>query len=310
MQKLSDYQAAPLSLDKKGKMNKLFSIMITCFVIGSLVFLGPVNALQLSLSGLQTLPYISGETISFTGDIEIQNNEIINVKNVSVVVNGETVCTIDQWGWKLTACEGVNISLAGYSSPYGYGYGYNTFQSNGSGSYAGYGYGYGGYGYGYHQGNGPGHLVYDVTIETPQPYLWFGGNNKVKLVAEIDTQAVESAEENIMLNPLIQGDGNFSMSTDPSIADLTLTGMYNSTDYTLAGNLYSASNSSIHFIGVGTYLPETSTEGDITIRLYDANRNDDVGIFWTGEYDDGNWTMHYIGDPTIEVSGIMHQAPQ
>lgn len=305
MQKLSDHQVAPLGLDKKGKMNKLFSIFITVSVVGLLIFLGPVNALQLSLSGLQTLPYVAGETISFTGDIEIQANEIINVKNVSVVVNGESICTIDQWGWRLTSCDGVTISLVGYSSPYGYGYGYNTFQSNGSGSYAGYGYGYG-----YHQGNGPGHLVYAVTIETPQPYLWFGGNNQVKLVADIDTQQVESAEHNIMLNPLIQGDGNFSMSTDPSIADLTLTGAYNSTDHTLAGVLTSASQPGINYIGVGTYLPETSTEGDITIRLYDASRTNDVGIFWTGSYADGNWTMHYIGDPAIEVSGLMHEAPQ
>lgn len=289
---------------RSGK-SKIVSFALTAFVVGLLIFLGPVNALQLSLSGLQNIPYLAGETISFTGDIEIQNNEIINVRNVSVVVNGESVCTIDQWGWKLTDCDGVTINLVGYSSPYGYGYGYNTFQSNGSGSYAGYGYGYG-----YHQGNGPGHLVYDVTIETPHPYIWFGGNNKVKLVAEIDTQAVESAEHNIMLNPLIQGDGNFSMSTDPSIADLTLTGMYNSTDHTLAGNLYSSSNNTLHYIGVGTYLPETSTEGDITIRLYNANSQTDVGLFWVGSYADGNWTMSYLGNQSVVVNGLMLQAPQ
>ncbi len=290
-------------VSRSGKTNKIFSIAITAFVIGLLVFLGPVNALQLSLNGLKTTPYVEGEKVSFIGDIEVQTNEIINVRNVSVVVNGQTVCTIDQWGWILSGCSGVTMTLVGYSSPFGYGYGYNTFQSNGSGSYVGYGYGYG-----YHQGNGPGHLVYNVTIDTPQPYIWFGGNNKVKLLAGIDTQSVESAEHLVRVDPLIQGDGNFSMST--SDWDITLTGMYNSTAQTLAGNLYSVGTPGVHYIGVGDYIPTSIDSGNLTIRLYDANRNDDVGIFWTGNYNAGNWTLHYIAEPNTELSGIMHQSPQ
>ena len=136
--------------------------------------------------------------------------------------------------------------------------------------------------------------------------MWFGGNNKVKLITNVDTQALQSAEYNIMVNPSIQGNGNFSMATDGY--DITLQGMYNSTDYTLAGDLYSAGTPGVHYIGVGNYVPYSTTSGDITLRLYDANRNDDVGIFWVGNYSAGRWTLSYNNQVSLE--GDMLSAPQ
>ncbi len=87
MQKLSDFT---FRVEKrKGGVNKILSSAITILVIGLLVFVGPVNALQLSISGLRTdTPYIAGETINFSGTFEIEQNDIPEIKNVSVVING------------------------------------------------------------------------------------------------------------------------------------------------------------------------------------------------------------------------------
>ncbi len=288
---------------RNGKMSKVLSGFVTVLVVGLLVLLGPVNALQLSLSGLNSnTPYIAGEKISFTGKIDIETNERPEVRNVSVMINGEEACTIDIWGWVLHGCEGVTVTLKEYATSFGYGYGYNVF-NGGNGSYEGYGYSYG-----YHQGKSPGYISYNITIDTPNDYLWFGGNNKVKFLMNTGQQILESAEHIIWLNPAVQGEGNFEMNYPP--LNLTLAGTYNSTDHTLEGYLTGGNDPNAYYIGVGNYVPYDSDSGEITIRLYDNTRNDDVGIFWYGNYSDGIWYLSPDPKMSEYLEGIMISAPQ
>lgn len=306
MQRLNDYPISGIkSLDKKGKMNKVLSSLVTALVIGLLVFLGPVNALQLSLSGLRTsTAYTEGEKISFTGQIDIEQNDIPEIKNVSLYINGEETCTIDIWGWKFTNCDGVNIQLLEYDTAYGYGYGYNQFEEVSAGDYAGYGYSYG-----YHLGkNRPGHISYNITIDTPHPKLWFGGNNKVQLILNTGQEELESDEYGVMLNPLIKGDGNFLMGTYD--AGLLLWGKYNQTDNTIVGKLETIGDPDLLYYAVGTYDAQTPTSGDIEFRLYNANVFDDVGIFWYGNYSAGTWKISPDPLMTEYLEGAMFVPPQ
>jgi hypothetical protein len=314
MQKLSDYKM-PEIMSRKGKMNKVLSSIVTALVIGLLVFLGPVNALQLSLSGINSnAPYIAGETISFTGKIDIETNERPEIRNVSVMINGQEACTIDIWGWVLHGCEGVNVTLIEYATSFGYGYGYNVF-NGGNGSYEGYGYSYG-----YHQGKSPGYISYNVTIDTSNgyigteneplvaPYLWYGGNNKVKLLINTEQQVLDSAEHIIWLNPAVQGKETFEMNYPP--LNLTLAGTYDSKERTFEGYLTVGNDSSINYIGVGSYVPYDSDSGEINLRLYDNTRNNDPGIFWYGNYSDGIWYLSPDPKMSEYLEGIMISAPQ
>ena len=208
MQKLSDYTMK--SNFKKGNSNKVISVFITALVIGLLVFVGPVDAYYLQISGLKDTPYQVGENVNFLGKVEINNGEIASVKKINLNVNDEIVCVFDVYGNSLVGCEGVDISLVSNTSQFGYGYGYNSFQQGWNGNHYARGAGnYTGYGYGYGQGFGEGELVYNISIHTPQTYLHFGGNNRIQISTVTDTQILDSKVELITLNPRLAGNGNF-----------------------------------------------------------------------------------------------------
>lgn len=317
MQKLSDYKM-PKIMARKGKMNRVLSGVVTAFVIGLLVFLGPVNALQLSINGIHSdTPYVAGEIINFSGIFEIEDQDIPEIKNVSLEINGFETCTIDIWGWKYTDCDGINITLMEYDTSYGYGYGYNQFVAEGNGSYAGYGYSYG-----YHLGkNRPGRISYNITIDTSQiyigpddefiagPHLWYGGNNKAKFIVNTYQQELESAEHIIWINPAVkQGDGPVEFHY--ADLDLTLKGTYNSTAKTFEGYLTGGAETSVYYIGVGKYDPIDSDSGTMVLRLYDNTRNNDVGIFWYGNYSDGIWYLSPDPEMSEYLTGKVIAAPQ
>lgn len=296
-------------VSKPARSSKAVSVFLSILVIGMLVFVGPVDAYRLQITGLQHGAYRVGDVVNFLATAEINSNEIVPIKNISLEVNDQIVCTFDVSGNPLTPCFGINITQVSGTSQQGYGYGYNTFQQgwNGNnnsahaGNWTGYGYGYG---YGY----GSGEFVYNISIQTPQAYFFYGGNNRIKLITTTETQTLNSRTQRIIINPVIgNGNGYFLMSTNPS--DIVLWGTYNSTDHTLAGELRVLANSSLLWIAVGDYNPHTPTSGDISLRIYDALTND-VGIFWDGNYSSGVWNLHPRENVTMELSGNMFLAPQ
>lgn len=313
MQKLSDFT---FRVEKrKGGVNKILSSAITILVIGLLVFVGPVNALQLNLSGLSEF-YTAGETINFSGEFIIEQNDIPEISDVSLEINGYDVCRVNIWGWILSGCDGITITLYEYDTAYGYGYGYNQFVEEGNGSYAGYGYSYG-----YHLGkNRPGRIAYNISVETPSQAewysrkgvdqkLWYGGHNELQLVVNTGQQRLESETHTININPVIgPGDGLFSIATDDN--EMTFSGSYNSTESTLVGNLVIVGEPTSHYIGVGNYNPISPTEGTIEFRLYNSDDVNDAGIFWYGNYSAGRWYLS--PDPLMSayIEGQVIAAPQ
>lgn len=313
MKKLSDFTFNIKNRDLGT--NKVFSAIITLLVIGLLVFVGPVNALQLNLTGLSDF-YTAGEIVTFNGEFVIEQNDIPEIKNVSLEINGYEACTIDIWGWILSGCDGVTITLYEYDTAYGYGYGYNQFVEEGNGSYAGYGYSYG-----YHLGkNKPGRIAYNISVETPgqaewyggkgvNQRLWYGGSNDLQLVVNTGQQRLESETHIIMVNPVIgRGDGLFSIATDDN--EMTLAGSYNSTERSLVGALTIIGQPTSHYIGIGNYEPVSPTEGTIEFRLYNSDDVNDVGIFWYGNYSAGRWYLS--PDPLMPayIEGHVIAAPQ
>ena len=128
MKNLGDYSIK--IENKKGVGNKILSLVLTALVIGLLVFVGPVDAYHLQLSGLKTTPYLAGENINFLGTVDINANERVSIQSVSLEVNNQVVCMFDILGNNLTSCEGINVNLVSASNGtgLGYGYGYNSFQ--------------------------------------------------------------------------------------------------------------------------------------------------------------------------------------
>lgn len=283
-----------------SKVSKIFSVFITAIIIGLLVFVGPVNAYQLQLSGFKQA-YSLGDTINFLGKVEINSDERVPIKNVSLEVNNKIVCVFDVSGNELTSCDGIDVGLISNSANFGYGYGYGNFNGS-NGNYSGYGYGYG-YGYG-----GTGEIVYNISIETPQPYMWFGGGNKIRLITTTETQILNSRAYDVMLNPLIAGDGNFLFGYDGG--NTLFWGKYNSSDHTLVGEVKVLGNDSINFIGVGTYKPHNHQQGDWTVRFYNADLPHDVGIFWEGMYNHQRWDLKYIANRSIVLRGQTFMHPQ
>jgi hypothetical protein len=100
---------------------------------------------------------------------------------------------------------------------------------------------------------------------------------------------LESDEYNVMLNPIIAGTGNFLLGTTD--AEFLLWGKYNQTDHTLVGkftNIATPENEFLYY-AVGNYDPQTPTSGNMKFRLYNANLENDIGIFWYGNYSAGTW---------------------
>lgn len=299
-------------IDKKGSVNKLFSLIITAAVIGMLIFVGPVNALNLKVEGFRDTAYNEGENVNFIASIDVRSDEILDLQNISLVINGETVCTTDVWGTvdydgtHLPLCDGITIEIINYNVTYGQGYGYGYFEP------AGYGYGYGeynGYGYGYHTGKNNGYIAYNITIDTRHPMFFLSGGNKVKLVVNTPTQQLSSNEGTVLIKPDLEGDGNFLMATETS--DMVLYGKYNTSEQTLEGYLYFAGQVDPSYAAAGTYNPTSATSGEIEFRLYDITTVNDAGIIWVGNYSNSRWYLRPEWySPDIYMEGHMFVPPQ
>jgi hypothetical protein len=286
--------------NRNGKIDKILGVLVTMLIIGLLVFVGPVDAYQLQLSGLKS-SYNFGDTINFLSKVNINSDERVPIKNVSLEVNNQVVCTFDVLGNKLTACNGVNISLVSNTVNYGYGYGYNSFINSSGGNYTGQSYGYG-YGYG-----GSGEIVYNVSIQTPQSYMRFGMGNRIRLITTTQTQVLNSRVYDVVINPLISGNGVFLFGYDS--ANVLFWGKYNSTDYTLVGEVRVLDNPSIRLIGMGTYSPSGIDSGNWTVGFYNAD-SPNVGFVAQGEYNRDNWYLYDIGNRLISVNGTTFVAPR
>ena len=309
MKESNDYYAS-MSGSKRGSANKIFSLFVTVLVICLLVFVGPVDALFLGLSGFKNTPYDYGETVNFIGRIDINSNERVDLQSVGLEVNGKVICTFDVSGNKISGCFGVNISLSSNNANFGYGYGYGNFNvgwngsnsSSKAGNYNGYGYGYG-YGYG-----GDGGLVYNISIETPKGSLKVPGVNEMKLVARTSSQLFNSRTERIVIQPPKSGNGNFLFGYDDT--NVLFWGKYNSSSHTLAGEIKVLNDSSFKLSGIGNYYPKNKNSGDWEVLFYNPDIPEDVGVLFYGTYNQNEWILKFVGDESVVLKGKTFVTPE
>lgn len=130
--------------------NNTFAALISIALFGMLVLLGPAQAINLALGNFSNNNPFLGEKISTIASININANEFLNIKNITLEIIGaeNRYCIFNVSGTSISGCDGISINLLS-NLPYSYGYGYNL------GYFYGYGYGYSG-----------GNLSYNVTIFT------------------------------------------------------------------------------------------------------------------------------------------------
>ncbi|HEY9205827.1 MAG TPA: PGF-pre-PGF domain-containing protein [Candidatus Methanoperedens sp.] len=175
---------------KTQKKPFIASTLITLVIVVMLIISGPVQAVLVTISGLQGT-YTKGSGIEFQVQIDINDpDQFVPMKDVSLNLTGpaspSAVFALD--GKFLSGDSSIRISPVqipkfpdfgygyGFGSDFGYGYGYGY----GTGDFGfGYGYGYGqrydfgyGFGYGYMAGYGYGYgygnltYIYKVSIDT------------------------------------------------------------------------------------------------------------------------------------------------
>lgn len=138
--------------------NRITVGVITFLVLALLVFSGPLNAFNLDLKSNKD-DVTKGGSIKFTATLEINSNEILDIENFILEIDGPTDerCKFSLEGEKIGSCDGIKIRLlsntARYVQNYGYGYGY------------GYGYSYGDFGV-IEQGYTEGKLIYEITLDS------------------------------------------------------------------------------------------------------------------------------------------------
>ncbi|MBD3155809.1 MAG: PGF-pre-PGF domain-containing protein, partial [Candidatus Aenigmarchaeota archaeon] len=129
----------------------------TLAIIGLLIISGPISAVLVNVGTDKTTYTASDNSVVFTVDVDVEADERIPVKNLTLTISGPTNknCVFNTTGDKLTTCQNLDITVVntmGYNSGnpmfgYGYGYGsdqiYNTTnQTFGSGDGFGYASGY------------------------------------------------------------------------------------------------------------------------------------------------------------------------
>lgn len=123
--------------------SKFISFGITSVIIMLLIFTGPAQAFNLSLSILDKKVALGNKVVMKVYSEPEEGDQVI-LKNFILSIKGPTdiLCEFDSDAKIISGCEGITITkLDNEPNPYGYSYGYSY----------GYGYGYS-YGYSYESG--------------------------------------------------------------------------------------------------------------------------------------------------------------
>lgn len=113
---------------------KVNALVLTLFLIGVMVAIGPVQALTLSLISSAT-NIVSGDKIEFIANVNLEEDKDVNYIVLDLAGPLSVACVFDIEGNNVTSCIGISIeridndsSTPGYG--YGYGYGYGEFDNN------------------------------------------------------------------------------------------------------------------------------------------------------------------------------------
>ncbi|MBS3084073.1 hypothetical protein J4423_04680 [Candidatus Pacearchaeota archaeon] len=216
-----------------GKLNGALGLGVIAFVVVLLVFIGMAGALNLGLYEFKTTSYTVGETIDFLAGINITSNEGVSIQEISLEVNQEIVCVFAVSGEELKGCDGIEISVVPNSANFIYG---NEVS---------------------------GHLVYNISIDTLQPYVNAPSHNNFRLITQTLTQTLNSS-----FYPILIGDSaslNFSMGTYDGEA--IFSGIFDNSTLTFIGEVRWLGDPNMIRVGAGNYLPTSSTSGSLFVHF-------------------------------------------
>lgn len=139
---------------------RLVSVILSAFIISLIIMAGPARGVNVDLNTDKEI-YTKGEDIIFNANIDIENNERIPARELTLELNGVDACKFNIQGEIISGCQNMNIELtanpdSSYGYGYGYGYGFNGNENKGTNF---------GYGYGYGNTNG-NELAYKITWNT------------------------------------------------------------------------------------------------------------------------------------------------
>lgn len=222
---------------KRGFTNKkLFSIFITLSVVLLLLMLGPVQALIVGFSVVDGI-ITQGELAEFEVDIEIEQGEILDVQNLTLLLEGPVTkeCIFLPDGTPITQCEGIIIELLD-SPPYHYSYGYHGYTE--------------------------GFLEYDIFLDslTTEP-----GQYQSKMIIATPEEIIMSPEQLIYIQPpeLVQ---SCSLRAKGGVAELDEEIFTNRNRL----NLYVPSGSAID--GEGTFTAQNGQRISYSYQVLSASQ--------------------------------------
>ncbi|MCA9496629.1 MAG: hypothetical protein KC589_06800 [Nanoarchaeota archaeon] len=202
----------------KNKLKTSFEICFTFLVIIFLLFLGPANAIVLSLDISQSkLQY--GELLTFNANIDINVDERLPLKNLSAIIKDENsnivaICVFDIEGNKLNPCDSSfeNISRILNNSEYNNGHligeGFGNSSTNPIDSIYTTDFGYG---FGFDYFDSGNELIYEIKWRTP---------STISNLAKIYTISIESDsfENNIDFTYKIQNPPQITVEMEKPVA--------------------------------------------------------------------------------------------
>ena len=121
---------------------RLVSVILSAFIISLIIMAGPARGVNVDLNTDKEI-YTKGEDIIFNANIDIENNERIPARELTLELNGVDACKFNIQGEIISGCQNMNIELtanpdSSYGYGYGYGYGFNGNENKGTN----FGYGY------------------------------------------------------------------------------------------------------------------------------------------------------------------------
>lgn len=215
---------------RKNNKKHFISALLTVLVIGFLFLAGPASAVEMKIEASKTNPN-EGEDITFTAQMDIEDNERVPVNTLEVVVydssgNEQSSCEFYPNGNKVSgSCDSdfgiitpVNTGVDYQNPSAGFGYGYGYDSSSGFGYYnQTFGYGYG-YGYGYSI-SASDNSEFKYTMQWEAPSVSADSNFNVRFYAHAsdgtNTQTyVSSSDLGISVTNVVSGGGGGSSSSD------------------------------------------------------------------------------------------------
>ncbi|MFA7707678.1 MAG: hypothetical protein WCX73_01900 [Candidatus Pacearchaeota archaeon] len=119
---------------KKESKVRIFSLVLTAFILGLLIISSPANAFTLTLTSNDN-KVEKGDVIVFTATVDV-NSETDEIQNLTLDLEGpeDQTCIFNTNGVILSGCKGISITKL-ESAVYGYGYGYGYMYSAGKFQY-------------------------------------------------------------------------------------------------------------------------------------------------------------------------------